>query len=55
MKTKMTQWNIGVGPRLEKPKKADYAQALGRAEAIRHLEAEFSGALQTAPEPLIDS
>ena len=30
----------------EKPKKADYAAAVGRAEALRHLGTEFSGAAQ---------
>lgn len=37
MKKTMTDRGIGVGRGLDKPKKADYAAALGRAEAIRHL------------------
>jgi hypothetical protein len=37
IKSKMTQRNAGLGPRLDKPKKADWAAALGRAEAISAL------------------
>ena len=29
--------NLGTGLRIEKPKKADYAAAIGRAEAIQTL------------------
>ena len=38
MKAKMTTMNVGMGTRMEKPKKADYAVVLGRAEAIRAIE-----------------
>jgi len=38
MKTKLATMNVGMGTRLEKPKKADYAVVLGRAEAIHALE-----------------
>jgi hypothetical protein len=43
LKGKLTQRGIGVGgtARLEKPKKADYAAAVGRAEAISHLSSVF--------------
>ena len=41
IKAKLTEMSVGLGNRLEKPKKADYAAALGRAEAIRHLTGEF--------------
>jgi hypothetical protein len=37
IKGKMLQRGIGLGPRLEKAKKADWAAALGRAEAIAAL------------------
>jgi hypothetical protein len=37
IKSKMLQRGTGLGPRLEKPKKADWAAALGRAEAIAAL------------------
>jgi len=43
IKLKMLELNVGVGPRIEKPKKADYAAALGRAESIQHLNEHFSG------------
>jgi hypothetical protein len=43
IKLKMLELNVGVGPRIEKPKKADYATALGRAESIQHLNEHFSG------------
>jgi hypothetical protein len=33
----MTDGGIGVGQRLDKPKKADYSLALGRANSITHL------------------
>ena len=44
IKTKLGQMSLGVRQTAlgEKPKKADYAAALGRAEAIRHLETEFA-------------
>lgn len=38
MKPKLAAMNVGMGTRMEKPKKADYAVVLGRAEAIRALE-----------------
>jgi hypothetical protein len=43
IKAGLTKIGAGLGPaaRLEKPKKADYAAALGRAETIRHIAAEF--------------
>lgn len=44
IRTSLTLLNTGVGPRLEKPKKADYAIVLGRTEAVRHLQEHFSGA-----------
>jgi len=48
IRSKINAMNVSLGPRLEKPKKADYAVALGRAEAIRHLHDTFSGtALKT--------
>ena len=37
IKGKMTQRGIGVRAGLDKPKKADWARALGRAESIGHL------------------
>ena len=37
IKGKMLQRGTGLGPRLDKPKKADWAAALGRAEAISAL------------------
>jgi len=37
IKKKMLQRGTSVGPSLDKPKKADYARAWGRAEAIRQL------------------
>lgn len=37
MKAAMTRQGIGLGPRLEKAKKADYAAAFGRAQAIQRL------------------
>ena len=43
IRTKINTMNVSLGSRLEKPKKADYAIALGRAEAIRHLHDTFSG------------
>jgi hypothetical protein len=41
IKVRLGEMNVGMGTRLEKPKKADYAAVLGRAEAVRHLMAEF--------------
>ena len=37
IKKKMSDQGIGVGPRIDKPKKADYSLAFGRAESISHL------------------
>lgn len=45
LKASLTKLGAGLGASLgpgEKPKKADYAAATGRAEAIRHLAKEFS-------------
>jgi hypothetical protein len=44
LKASLTKLGAGLGPMPagEKPKKADYAAATGRAEAIRHLATEFS-------------
>jgi hypothetical protein len=33
----MSERGTSLGPRLEKPKKADYAAAMGRADALRAL------------------
>jgi hypothetical protein len=52
IKAKMLEMNIGVGPRIDKPKKADYAVVLGRAEAIHHLNQHFSG-IAVAVEPML--
>jgi len=38
MKGILQGMNLGMGVRMEKPKKADYAVVLGRAEALRALE-----------------
>jgi len=46
MKAKMIEMNIGVGPRIEKPKKADYAVVLGRAEAIHFIKLTFSDKIE---------
>lgn len=46
IKAKMLQRGTGVGPRLDKPKKADWALALGRAECLAHL-ARIDGAVGT--------
>lgn len=43
MKSKVLAMNLSMGSRLEKPKKADYAVVVGRAEAIRHIYDTFSG------------
>jgi len=53
LKSKLTEMNVGLGSRLEKPKKADYAEAVGRAEAIRHIAKEFSGKMTGNPEPAV--
>ena len=50
MKAKVIAMNLSLGSRLEKPKKADYAVVLGRAEAIRHLHDTFSGAVAASNE-----
>jgi hypothetical protein len=39
IKKKMLERGTGVGPSLDKPKKADYAAAWGRSEALRCMEA----------------
>ena len=51
IKATLLKLNTGIGPRMEKPKKADYAEVLGRTEAIRFLAEHFSGA--TSPEVMI--
>ena len=38
IKKKLSELNVGMGTRMEKPKKADYAIVLGKAEALRALE-----------------
>ena len=38
IKTKLSSLNVGMGTRMEKPKKADYAVVLGKAEGLRALE-----------------
>lgn len=38
LKSRLSTMNVGMGLRIEKPKKADYAVVLGRAEAIHVLE-----------------
>jgi hypothetical protein len=44
LKASLTKLGAGLGLAAgEKPKKADYATAVGRAEALRHLGSEFSG------------
>ena len=53
IKSKMVTMQIGVGPRIDKPKKADYADALGRAEAIRMFADEFSGPCSFTTEALL--
>ena len=55
MKAKVLAMNLSLGSRLEKPKKADYAIVLGRAEAIRHLHDMFSGtAIAVAANEIIN-
>jgi hypothetical protein len=46
IKLRMLNTNAGIGSRIEKPKKADYAAALGKAEAIQHFLKHFSGVQQ---------
>ena len=53
IKQTMSEMNIGVGSRIEKPKKADYAAALGRAQTVRHLENTFSGLMNENLEVLV--
>lgn len=54
MKAAMATLGTSIGGlRLEKPKKADYATALGRAQAIRHLETHFAGAAAAHAEALL--
>lgn len=55
IKVALSELNVGVGSRIEKPKKADYAAALGRAQMIRHLLTTFSGVMSDSLEPMIDS
>jgi hypothetical protein len=54
IKATMSELNVGVGSRIEKPKKADYAAALGRAQTIRHLHAHFSGPMSESLEPMLN-
>lgn len=54
MKQTMSELNIGVGSRIEKPKKADYAAVLGRVQTIRHLEETFSGVMSDNLEVLMN-
>lgn len=37
LKERLTRRGVGVGSRIEKPKKAEYALAVGRAESLEHL------------------
>jgi hypothetical protein len=37
IRSKLLQRGLRCNPRIEKPKKADYAEVLGRAEAVSHL------------------
>jgi hypothetical protein len=53
IKTEMRDLNVGVGSRIEKPKKADYAAALGRIQVIRHLQTNFSGVMNDTLEPML--
>lgn len=43
IKSRLLNTPSRISPRIEKPKKADYAIALGKAEAIRHLTENFVG------------
>lgn len=51
IKAALLRLNTGLGPRMEKPKKADYAAVLGRTEAIRFFAQHFSG--ESAGEAMI--
>jgi hypothetical protein len=42
IKATLLKLNTGIGPRMEKPKKADYAAVLGKTETIRFLAEHFS-------------
>jgi len=53
LKAKVTEQNISLGLRLEKPKKADYSVIVGRAEAIRHLSNNFGGVVSQVAEPMV--
>lgn len=54
IKAEMRDLNVGVGSRIEKPKKADYAAALGRIQVIRHLQTHFSGVMIDTLEPMLN-
>ena len=54
IKLTMSELNVGVGSRIEKPKKADYAAALGRAQTIRHLQTHFSEAMSDSLEHMLN-
>jgi hypothetical protein len=43
IKSRLLNTHSKISSRIEKPKKADYAIALGKAEAIRHLTEHFMG------------
>ncbi len=46
LKGRLNKMNLGTGLRIEKPKKADYAAAIGRAEAVQTL-GKFAGYVPT--------
>ena len=46
LKGRLNKMNLGTGLRIEKPKKADYAAAIGRAEAV-HTLGKFAGYIPT--------
>lgn len=52
LKSRLSDMNVGMGLRIEKPKKADYAVVLGRAEGIHALE-KF--ATYTATEEIFEA
>ena len=54
MKVAMTELNAGVGSRIEKPKKADYAVALGRAQTIHSMKNLFSGEVDSSAEVMLN-
>ena len=54
IKAEMSDLNIGVGSRIEKPKKADYSAALGRTQMIRYLQTHFSGVMSDTLEPMLN-